>query len=215
MKKTMLLFVCILAAVLPVMSQDKALDKAIAQVDQAKTVADYEKLAVRFKQLSMTQKTNWLPFYYTALCNAKIGFLLQQDGDRIEPYSIEGETYGKQAEALLKSNGSNKDKAELYTVLSMVYRSKVFINPMTYGPQFGPIAQQYLDKAAQLDPQNPRVLYLQAWVKFYTPKMWGGDKNQAKTLAQAALKNFSAQPAGNGQPHWGKAESEELLAKFR
>jgi len=214
MKKVMLLCVSFLLLLLTSKAQDK-LSAAIAQLDKASTVTDYENLAVRFKQAANAQKSNWLPFYYTALCNAKIGFLLQKDGDRIEPFSIEGEQYAKQAEALLKDKGTNKDKAELYTVYSMVYRSKVFINPMTYGREFGTLSQQYLDKAAQLDPENPRVLYMQAWVKYYTPKMWGGDKDKAKALAQSALKGLSAQPAGGEQPHWGKPESEELLAKYK
>ena len=214
MKKVMLLCASFLLLLLTTKAQDK-LSAAIAQLDKATTVTDYENLAVRFKQMANAQKSNWLPFYYAALCNAKIGFLLQKDGDRIEPYSIEGEQYAKQAEALLKDKGTNKDKAELYTVYSMVYRSKVFINPMTYGREFGTLSQQYLDKAAQLDPENPRVLYMQAWVKYYTPKMWGGDKDKAKALAQSALKGLSAQAASGEQPHWGKPESEELLAKYK
>jgi hypothetical protein len=46
--------------------------------------------------------------------------------------------------------------------------------------------------------------------------MWGGDKAQAKTLLAEAMKNLTAQrPADSVQPRWGKAESDELLAKWK
>jgi hypothetical protein len=216
MKKLMLLLTAAAFFLLSARAQDPQLTSAVAGLEFAKTVKDYQNLAARFIQAGNAQKTNWLPFYYAALCNARIGFLLQDDGERLEPFSNEGENYAKLAQDLLKTGGSKKDQAELYTVLSMVYRTKVFINPMTYGRQYGPSSQQYLDKALQLDPGNPRALYLQAWVKYYTPKMWGGDKAQAKTLLAEAMKKLAEQRlADSVQPRWGKMESEELQAKWK
>lgn len=216
MKKLMLLLTAFAFLLFSARAQDPQLTSAVAGLEFAKTVKDYQQLAAKFIQAGNAQKNNWLPFYYAALCNARIGFLLQDDGERLEPFSNEGENYAKLAQDLLKNSSNKKDQAELYTVLSMVYRTKVFINPMTYGPKYGPSAQQYLDKALQLDPANPRALYLQAWVKYYTPKMWGGDKAQAKTLLAEAMKKLIEQrPADSVQPRWGKAESDELLAKWK
>lgn len=216
MKKLMLLLTAFIFLLLSAQAQDAQLSNAVAGLDYAKTVKDYQDLSAKFVQAGNAQKNNWLPFYYAALCNARIGFLLQDDGERLEPFSNEGENYAKLAQDLLKTGGSKKDQAELYTVLSMVYRTKVFINPMTYGRQYGPTSQQYLDKALQLDPNNPRALYLQAWVKYHTPKMWGGDKAQAKTLLEEAMKKFAEQKAGDSvEPRWGQAESRELLGKMK
>ncbi|KAA2238735.1 hypothetical protein F0L74_21195 [Chitinophaga agrisoli] len=212
--KKMFLMLTAVVMLLQVYAQDNQLTATVAQLDKAKTVKDYQALATKFASAANTQKTNWLPFYYAAYCNARIGFMLEDDGERVEPFANDAETYGKQAEALLKGSTDKHQQAELYAVLFMVYRSRVFINPMTYGREYGIRSQQYLDKAAQLDPQNPRVLYLQSWVKYYTPKMWGGDKEKAKTLATEALSKLQAQTATGEQPHWGKAESEEILAKY-
>ncbi len=215
MKRIILLFAAIVSFFAVATAQDPQLTSAVAGLDYAKTVKDYQDLAAKFVRAGNAQKTNWLPFYYAALCNAKIGFMLQNDGERLEPFSNEGVNYAKLAEKLLKNGGSKKDQAELYTVLSMVYRTKVFINPMTYGREFGPISQQYLDKALQLDPANPRALYAQAWVKYNTPKMWGGDKTQAKTLLEEALKNLDQHPSDSVQPRWGKMESLALMGKYK
>jgi hypothetical protein len=216
MKKLMLLLTVLVSFMLSIHAQNAQLTSAVAGLDYAKTVRDYQDLAARFIQTGNAQKTNWLPYYYAAFCNARIGFLLQDDGERLEPFSNEGENYAKLAQELLKNSSSKKEQAELYTVLSMIYRTKVFINPMTYGRQYGPTSQQYLDKALQLDPGNPRALYLQAWVKYYTPKMWGGDKSEAKKLLAEAMKKLSEQPITDSvTPHWGKMESKELQDKWR
>jgi hypothetical protein len=216
LKKTLLLIAGFYFLLLHISAQDQQLNAAVTQLDKAKTAKELQGLSAQFIGLTGSQPNNWLPYYYAALCNAKIGFLYQDDGERIEPFANDGESYAKKAQELLKAaSGSNKDKAELLTVMSMVYRTRVFINPMTYGPQYGPTAQQYLDQALKLDPDNPRALYLEGWTKYATPKMWGGDKDKAKTLLQAASEKLQQQDASGVQPHWGKTEIDAMLAKFK
>ncbi|HEY9258478.1 hypothetical protein [Chitinophaga sp.] len=193
-------------------SQSNNLQQAVTKLDQAQTVKDYEALEKTF--LSINEQPAWLPPYYAALCNAKIGFLLQDDGDRIESYANRGEEQAKKALALLDSTKQKKEAAEAYTVLSMVYRTKVFINPMTYGRKYGMASDQALKAARSLDAQNPRALYFLAWVKYYTPKMWGGDKELAKQLATQSLQ-YLASPATGVNPHWGKPEDQQLLSKIK
>jgi len=184
------------------------LEASVKKLDQAKSVGDFQGLEKTFVQLGNTQKTEWLPYYYAAFCNAKIGFLLQDDGEKIEPYSLRGEAQIKKSESLAKVD--HKALAEIYVVRAMIYRTRVFINPMTMGRQFGPLSDQFLKKAQQLDAQNPRATFLEAWTKYYTPKLWGGDKDLAKELAGKAIRNLSA-TTFSVMPHWGKAESEALL----
>ena len=42
--------------------------------------------------------------------------------------------------------------------------------------QYGPIAEQALQKAIKLNPENPRIYLLQGQDKFYTPEQYGGSK---------------------------------------
>lgn len=193
-------------------AQSNALQQAVTKLDQAQTVKDYETLEKTF--LGITEQPAWLAPYYAALCNAKIGFLLQEDGEKIEPYSIRGEEQAKKALALLDPAKQPKEAAEVYTVLSMVYRTKVFINPMSYGRKYGTLSEQALKQAKTLDAQNPRAMFVTAWVKYYTPRMWGGDKDLAKQLVTQSLQQL-ATPATGIDPHWGKAEDEALLSKFK
>jgi len=191
-----------------------ALENAVAKLDGARTAKEYETLEKEFVRIAASEPKDWLPNYYAAYCNARIGFLYQDDGEEIEPYSERGEKQAQKAQSLLDTLQQKKELAEVYTVLSLVYRTRVFINPMTYGRKFGTLSQQYRARAQELDPGNPRAIYVRAWELYNIPKMWGGDKDQAKVLANQSL--HLLENAGTGiQPHWGKAEDEELLRKYK
>jgi hypothetical protein len=218
MKKSIIFSLAIVLFYFSANAQQKtansSLQNAVAKLDQAQKVKDYEALEKEFVKIAASQPKDWLPEYYAAFCNARIGFLSQDDGESIEPYSNRGEEQAKKAETLLDKATQKKELSELYTVMSMVNQTKVFINPMTYGPKNGPIAQQFLNQAKQLNPDNPRVIYLQAWFKYNTPKMWGGDKDLAKQLATKSLQLLENKDTGVN-PHWGKAEAWEILSKYK
>lgn len=185
------------------------LEQLVAKLDGATTVADYETLEAQFAALSAADK-EWLPPYYAALCDANIGFLLEKEGERIEPYSDRGLEQLKEARSRIDSATQRKELAEVYVVASLLYRTKVFINPMTMGRKYGPTAGRYLELALKLDADNPRAIHVDAWNKYHTPKMWGGDKGLAKELAQKSLALLAKEQQGV-QPHWGVRENKELL----
>lgn len=212
MKKLLICVLLVITGYYGAVAQSGALQQAVNKLDQAQTVKDYTALEKTFS--GITDQPAWLPPYYAALCNARIGFLLQDDGDKIEAFSIRGEEQARRALSLLDSATQKKELAEVYTVLSMVYRTKVFINPMTYGRKYGVLSGQMLQKAQTLDPGNPRALYVAAWVKYYTPKMWGGDKELAKKLATESLQKLT-NPGTDVYPHWGRADDQLLLSKIK
>jgi hypothetical protein len=191
-----------------------ALQSAVEKLDKAKTAKEYESLQKEFTGIALAQKTAWLPWYYVAFCDAKMGFFYRNDGERIESYSNDGEASAKKALALLDTAKQKQETSEVYLVMSMVYRTAVFINPVTYGPKYGPLSDKYLQLSKHLTPDNPRTLYLEAWVKYSTPKAWGGDKALAKTLAEQSLEKLADAPAGVN-PHWGKTEDQDLLSNYK
>ena len=68
-------------------------------------------------------------------------------------------------------------------------------------------------KAMELEPENPRVLWVKGGDYFFRPAQYGGDKARAietyKHALTAAEKEQVADPA---RPDWGKAESLMALA---
>jgi hypothetical protein len=72
-----------------------------------------------------------------------------------------------------------------------------------------------IQKAKQLNPDNPRMLYLLGWQKFATPKMWGGDKTLAKQLLTQAKEKLAAESSNTVEPHWGIKEVDEILKQIK
>lgn len=188
----------------------------VEKLDNAKTVKDHQLLANDFLRIADAQKDQWLPYYYAAFCNAKIGWLKQNDDpDNIEPFASKADEEIKKAGALIDTAKQKKELAEIYCIKMMLNQARVFINPQTYGRKYGPVAANYLQLAKQADPNNPRVLYLQGWQKFATPKMWGGDKTLAKQLLTEAKQKLGAEPSLGVEPHWGKKEVDEILGQLK
>jgi len=190
------------------------LEKTAAVQDHHAAIKNYQELAQGFLRIAENRKTQWLPYYYAALCNAKTGWLYQNDGEQIEPFADKGDEQIKKALSLLDTSRQKKELSEVYCVLSMVHRCRIFINPATYGRQYGPSASRWIQLAKSADPDNPRALYLEGWEKYYTPKMWGGDKKKAKEILLVARQKLDGPANGDAnRPHWGKQDVEALLAK--
>jgi hypothetical protein len=218
MKKAILIIAGIITMQFVSTAQDaaysKQMEENVLSLDNAKAVGDYQQLQNTFARLADSKKTDWLPYYYAAFCNAKIGWLYQEDGDKIEPFANLAEVQIKKAAALLDAAKDKIEISEVYCVFSMVYRAKVFVNPMSYGKKYGPVAHKYIEKARQMNADNPRVSFLEGWEKYYTPKLWGGNKTKAKELLELALKQLENKSSSTTYPRWGKSECEAILKLY-
>jgi hypothetical protein len=186
---------------------------AVAQLGQAKRVQDYQTLSNDFSRIAQGYQNQWLPYYYAAYCNAKIGWLSQDNPERIEAFANQADEQIKKALSLVNSVNT-EDVSEIYCVLSMINQARVFINPQTHGSKYGPIAFQYTQRARTLDDDNPRALYLKAWEKYYAPVAFGGDKKIAKQLLEKAMAELEKEPSSSLEPHWGKADCEAIIKKY-
>ncbi|HEY8896487.1 MAG TPA: hypothetical protein VIM79_16790 [Niastella sp.] len=212
MKQLIILIVTVF--VLKASARSQNLQPYASQLDYAGSAVTYQQLAEQFGKLANDHPANWLLWYYAAFCNAKTGWLLQDDGDRIEPFADKADQQIAMALSLLDTTKQRKELSEVYVIMSMTNRARVFINPMTYGRKYGPVASRYNQLALQTNPNNGRALYLAGWEKYSTPKLWGGDKQKAKELLQQASGKLNAQ-ASDDNPRWGKRETDELLAKLK
>jgi hypothetical protein len=219
MKKTILIIAAITTMYVTVHAQDaytQQMQVTITRLDNANTVKDYQQLANDFLRIADVQKTQWLPYYYAAFCNAKVGWLKQNnDPDNIEPFANKAQEEINKAQSLIDTAKQKKELSEIYCILMMVNQARVFINPETYGPKYGATAFTYIQLAKQANTDNPRMLYLLGWQKFTTPKMWGGDKVLAKQLLTKANQKLDSNSSSGIEPHWGKKEVDEILKQLK
>lgn len=219
MKKTIFLFASAVLICASASAQDAVsvqFQGDVAKLDNAQDVHDYQELANDFIRIADQKKTDWLPYYYAAFCNAEIGWLKQdKDPDNIEPFADKADEQIKKAQSLLDTASQKKELSEVYCIKSMINRARVFINPMTYGRKYGPSASQYTQLALKLNPDNARALYLAGWEKYATPKMWGGDKQKAKEILQEAQQKSTGDPSSGTAVRWGKKEINGLLKQIK
>ncbi len=82
--------------------------------------------------------------------------------------------------------------------------------------KYGPEAAQALETAKKLNPENPRVYYLEGQDKLYTPEQFGGSKPEAVKFFELALKKFAAfKPESSIHPSWGKQMTEYFLGEAK
>src|SRR5689334_24554753 len=114
MKKAILIIAAIITMYVTVHAQDaytQQMQATVTRLDNANTVKDYQQLANDFLRIADVQKTQWLPYYYAAFSNAKVGWLKQNnDPDNIESFANKGEDEIKKALSLIDTS---KQKTEL------------------------------------------------------------------------------------------------------
>ncbi|KAA2245626.1 hypothetical protein F0L74_06635 [Chitinophaga agrisoli] len=158
-----------------------------------------------FERIAATEKTEWLPYYYAAFAQVMTAFV-QEDKSKIDPLADRAEANINKADSLKK----NSD--EIACIKSLVASARIMVDPPSRGAQYGPESGMMIQKAKQLNPENPRVYLLEGQALYFTPEAYGGDKAKARETLQVALQKFAAfKPASNIEPHWGEAQAKQLL----
>jgi tetratricopeptide (TPR) repeat protein len=107
------------------------------------------------------------------------------------------------AQATLEQMTATQPQAESLALLSGVYGMQIGNNPLM-GALYGPKADKAIKKAAELEPENPRVVLVKAIAAYNTPAAFGGSKQGTIELSSKAIELY-AQPCQ--QMCWGHAEA--------
>jgi hypothetical protein len=209
--KKMILALMLLSAIITNAQSDKyaaAMKKNLDLFDSAKTTADFQSVAGAFERIGDAEKTQWLPYYYAGLALTMPGWSdakLDKDAnaERIKALC-------DKADALTQENA---DKAEILAIKNMAATQQMIVDPQTRWATFGKEGNQYLQNAKQLDPNNPRLYYLEGAGTFGTPEQFGGGKTKAKPILQKAVELYRAEQPKPLYPHWGQKQAEDMLAQ--
>ena len=95
----------------------------------------------------------------------------------------------------------------------MAATQQMIVDPQSRWMSYGQEASDYLQKGMKIDPNNPRLYYLQAMSVFGTPEQFGGGKAKAKPLFEKAVALFKAENPKPLYPRWGQDQAIEKLAE--
>jgi hypothetical protein len=211
MKKiVVLLAVTVLSTVIFAQSEKytKVMESNIAMLDSAMVKGNLAELSNTFERIGDAEKTQWLPYYYASYCTVMSSYM-EKDKSKTDGIADKGEELIKKAETL-----AGKENSEICVIKSMIASSHMMVDPQSRYQQYGAASASNITKAKNLDPTNPRPVYLEGQAKFYTPEAFGGGKAPAKELLTKALKMFDTfKPETSLYPAWGKASTMYFLTQ--
>jgi len=222
--KQLLLAAAVVLSVAAHAQSDKytdAMKKNLSLFDSVKTPAEIENLAASFQRIGDAEKTQWLPYYWAGLALARLGWMYFPDEKGVTAIKVDNlsstvddittriTAMADKADALATDSAA---KSDILIIRNMAATQLMVVDPqsryMTYGAQAG----EYLEKAKQLNPNNPRPYYMQGMSLYSTPEQFGGGKAPAKPLFQKAVDLGKAEQAKPLYPHWSLEQSEQMLA---
>jgi hypothetical protein len=209
--------ICMLSVFAQSEKYKSAMKDKIAALDTTGDMNILKDISAAFERIGDAEKTQWLPYYYAALSLINAGNLLYvanpsnvEELKKIDPLAERAEQLIDKADAL------NQNNSEIYAAKKMAASLRMMVDPMSRYMQYGAKAQEALETAKKLNPENPRIYLLQGEDKFYTPEQFGGSKTEAKKLFEEALKKYgSFKPASDIDPNWGKNMAEYFLSQIK
>jgi hypothetical protein len=198
-----------------------AMKQSLSMFDSAKNAADLENVAASFQRIGDAEKTQWLPYYWSAMALATEGWKYYPNEKGVTEVKVSDlsgtmtalasriNTLLDKADAVATDDSA---KSEILTIRNMAATQQMLVDPQSRYMTFGAEAGQDLQKAMTLNPNNPRAYYLQGMSIFGTPEQFGGGKEKAKPVFQKAVDLGSAEQEKPLYPHWGLDMSKAMLA---
>lgn len=212
MKKIILLAAIIVGNIAAATAQDfkPALEKAFLAFDttmnpEAKTQAS-NKLGLIAKKWN----DQWLTHYYTAYSRANLSYMIEGEAQK-DAYVDEAERELAETVALL-----GKETDETYVLAAMVANARMAVKPQARWQKYGKIFEENLEKAKDMNADNPRIYYLQGTSKYFTPKMFGGGAKAAKPYFDKAMELYAKEGEKDltNEPAWGKRATMYFLSEI-
>ena len=205
MKTVTTLFALFLLA-LPTQAQDVATriieTKALmATAMDANHMDGLRQARASFERLSQDEVHAPLAHYYIARIESHLmNLVMQEDEDAAIDYADSALDHLDIATEL------DEDFAEAYAMMSSILGRKSGLQPMR-AMFLGPKSERMMSKALDMEPDNPRILLIDAISLYYKPSMFGGDKDRAREGFERAADLFAEEArTPSVQPTWGHDE---------
>ena len=182
----------------------KGMQANIALLDSAKTTHDLTAVSAAFERIGDAEKTQWLPYYYAGLALTRVGWMDQK---------VDKDKNAQQVKALCDKAEAIQKNADIYSIRNMAATQQMMVDPQSRWQTNGMEAAQALQEGMKLDPNNPRLYYLQGMSLFNTPEQFGGGKAKAKPVFEKAVALYKAEQVKPLYPNWGQKQAEDMLAK--
>lgn len=186
------------------MGQDqytKGMQKALQLWGEGKTT----EASNMFERISNAEMDNWLPYYYVAQINTIVSFG-EKDKEKLTRQLEKAQEFIDLAKAI------SPDNPEILVQQAMTHTAWIAFDGATYGMTLSGKVVALYQKAAQLAPDNPRVIFSKAEWDMGSAAYFGQDTAQYCKDVERSLElfaNFKAE--SEFHPNWGKERAEMTL----
>lgn len=177
------------------------------------TTQSFETKVAQSNKLAMISKKwngEWTAHYYNAYSKAQLSYMEKEEAKR-DAYVDEAEKELDETIGLL-----GKENDETHVLSAMVANARMAVKPQARWQKYGKVFSENLEKAKEINAENPRIYYLQGTSKFFTPKMFGGGKKAALPYFEKAETLFAKEDdADIAKPFWGKLPNGYFLSQCK
>jgi len=158
-----------------------------------------------FERIASAEMDNWLPHYYVAQVNTVASFG-EKDKEKLTQQLEKAQEFVDIAKAI------SPDNPEILVQQAMIYTAWIAFDGATYGmTHSGKVVAEYA-KAAQLDPNNPRVVFSKAEWDMGSAKYFGQDTTPYCKDVERSLELFTNfKPESDFHPNWGRDRAEMIV----
>ena len=162
-----------------------------------------------FEQARQNSYHEVFALYYLALCEYRLATLFAATPDE------QTECINRTIEYLKGAIELEDNFSDAHALLASAYGQKLGLKPHL-GMALGPETKRVLEKSKRLDGNNPRVVLTDGISDYYTPAVFGGDKQRAISKMEHALELFAKEEIRDPlQPSWGYDEACAQLGIMR
>ena len=186
-----------------------AMQSAVELMEQAATPADFTECANRFERIASAEKSRWMPYYYASYSLVVMSFD-EEDGAQRDLVLDRAQELLDQALELAP------DESELHVLQALLYPSRIIVDPMNRGMTYIEKVFTTLETAKSLNPENPRIYFLEGVNKLNLPPSMGGGSEVGRPVLEEALEKFRAFTNPDPLwPSWGEDATRAELAKLQ
>jgi len=186
-----------------------AMTGAIEMMEQASEPGEFVESANLFERIATAEETRWMPYYYASYSLVVMSFD-ESDGGQKDLILDRAQELLDQAFEL------EPEESELHVLQAFLYPSRITVDPMSRGMLYFDKMFASLETARSLNPENPRIYFLEGVSKLNLPPSMGGGPEVAKPILEEALSKFlSFTNEDPLWPFWGEEATRAELEKLQ
>lgn len=183
------------------------LEKTFVAFDTTRDPAKQVELSNKLSLIAKKWNNEAMAHYYASLSKVILSYTDKLEAAKRDAYLDDAD---KEYDDMMAILGKPND--ETYVLAAFIANARLGVDGASRWQKYGKIFSENMDKAKELNPDNPRIYYLQGTSKRFTPKMFGGGKKAALPYFEKADALFAKEKGDDIlKPSWGKGNNTYFL----